>query len=175
MTEEEEKAIIERVESKPFQSWISLQSWFRIKFPDRNWTPSTWLLRKVCEENNLRKRVSKLRKFVSTINKRIRLDWAEEKKDWGYKEWKRVVFSDEKCSTSSCHHKRWVIRPSGTRNDEKYTSDDHHSGRISIHYHAFITSEGLGDIELFNPGSNDGEQLIRITRESLKKDRGTNK
>lgn len=82
-------------------------------------------------------------------------------------DFKRYIYTDEKCSLSIGSINSWITRKKGMAFDPKYVDEKHHSGRISVHFQGFITSEGLGEIVMFNKGSNDGDEMKVIVSQTI--------
>lgn len=59
------------------------------------------------------KRVPRRKFQVKPNNRQKRIEWCRERLHWTYKEWSRVIFSDESFfSTIGFHHRPMVIRNS---------------------------------------------------------------
>lgn len=167
-TEQEEREILTQIERYPFTTWLLVATWFKMMHPSRP-APSRWILKRICWRHNLRKRKARSRIAITVKHKQERLKYARERKNWTANDWKQFIFTDEKTSCSKGHFKTFVIRPKNEAYNPKYVRPNHNSGRISIHYYGYITNEGLGDIEMFNPQKQgkqekgvNGEELLRV-------------
>ena len=55
---------------------------------------------------------------ISETNRKIRLAWAEEHKDWTIEQWYRILWTDETWITGARHTRTWVTRRAGEEWDE---------------------------------------------------------
>ena len=164
--EQDEMKLIKRAEEEPGISWVKLAAWFQGQGEQLRY-PSERTLGRIFKRYGLFKRKPRKKPALRKKNQEKRMIWATQKKDLAEEEWKGDIYCDEKFCVSTGSTNCYIIRPKGKAYDPKFVSHVHHSGRVSIHFFGFITSQGLGEIYMFNPGPNDGNQLIRIINEAF--------
>lgn len=63
-----------------------------------------------------------------------------------YRDWRNLVFCDEKVFYSNTNSLRIVYRTGGERYNPKYVIGDESSGRVSIAYWGRMTASAVGDL-----------------------------
>lgn len=158
--------LVKKAGEEPGISWVKLAAWFQGQDEQKRY-PSERTLGRIFKRYGLFKRKPRKKPALSKKNQEKRMAWATEKKDLAEDKWGGYIYCDEKFCVSTGSTDCYIIRPKGKAYDPKFVSHVHHSGRVSIHFFGFITSQGLGEIYMFNPGPNDGNQLIRIIYEAF--------
>lgn len=85
-----------------------------------NYACSPRTIKNVMESMGYHRRVPRRKFGLRPYNKPKRVAWCQERLDWTYDDWKRVVWTDESSfSTSGFGHRPWVTRKA----DEEYHKD----------------------------------------------------
>lgn len=158
LNEEDEQKILQKGKENHHIPWLELGAWFQGQDPERRF-PSEKILRQVFKKKGLFKRKARKKTALSKVNQSKRLKWAEERLGVEVGEWERKIYLDEKCVVSSGDTNCFVIRPNGKAYEPEYVIQTHQSGRVAIHFIGSISIKGLGELVMFNPGSNNGNQL----------------
>ncbi|GBM93434.1 Transposable element Tc1 transposase [Araneus ventricosus] len=77
--------------------------------------PSVHTIKRKLQAAGLNRRRSVKKQMISTKNRKARVEWAKAHKDWGKKEWKDFLWSDEsKYMLFGTDGKQWICRPQDT-------------------------------------------------------------
>lgn len=68
---------------------------------------------------------ARLKPPISETNRKKRLAWAEEHKDWTIEQWRMILWSDETWVTGGSHRKVWVTRRRGEEFDQSCIVERH--------------------------------------------------
>lgn len=103
-------------------------------------------LQRNLHKNNIYGRIGAKKPFVKEANRRIRLKWAKEKKDW-IDEWEKIIWSDESnFVVFGGDGKRYVWRNSQEKYDPKCLIPTFKSGQESIMIWGCFIKNKLGPL-----------------------------
>uniref|UniRef100_A0AC34RLD5 Transposase n=1 Tax=Panagrolaimus sp. JU765 TaxID=591449 RepID=A0AC34RLD5_9BILA len=85
--------------------------------------------------------------WISAKNRRARIEFAKAHVDWSIEQWKKVIWSDEsKFQLFGSDGRRYIRRPSGARNNQKYQKPTIKHGGGNVLVWGCFSSSGVGPI-----------------------------
>lgn len=78
--------------------------------PFQQWGVGQYAIRHALRSRGYVRRVARAKPPLSEKNQQIRLQWAEDHKDWSIAQWITILWTDETWVTSGRHRKVWVTR-----------------------------------------------------------------
>nr|CAH7734211.1 unnamed protein product [Callosobruchus chinensis] len=107
-------------------------------------------------KNGIHKRSPAVKPMLSGEHRRRRLQFCQENLN---RDWSNVVFSDEKMFSTSLDHRPPLWRPNNTRYDPANVIPSRRSGRSTMGYWGWMTSDGPGDLVEINDKMNSQEYV----------------
>ncbi|KAI1001612.1 hypothetical protein K3495_g6587 [Podosphaera aphanis] len=86
-------------------SWLKLTSG-----PFQHLRVSEFVIQNELKQRGYGRRPSFKKPFLSEVNRRKRLEWAEARKDWTDEDWMNILWTDETWATGGRHKRDWVTR-----------------------------------------------------------------
>lgn len=87
------------------KSWLELASG-----PFQHLGVSEFVIQNELKKRGYGRRPSFKKPFLSEVNRRKRLEWAEARKDWTDEDWMNILWTDETWVTGGRHKRDWVTR-----------------------------------------------------------------
>jgi len=96
-----------------------------------------------------------------------RLQFAKKYKDWTSQQWSRVLFSDETAIQQFASRKRTVMRPPGTRYNERFAQQTMKHPQ-SVMIWGAIATQGTAGLFFLDPGTTmNGKKYLELMKEKL--------
>lgn len=80
--------------------------------------------------------------------------------------WRKIIFTDEKTFCSDDHSVKFVYRPNNRRYDERYIAHSTRSGRVSKSFWGWMCGDSLGEIFEIT-GKMNSEQYVEILNDFI--------
>ena len=102
-----------------------------------------WAIKSTLYRLGFLRRVAKSKPPISETNRRKRLDWAIEHRDWTAEDWARLLWSDETWVTGGFHRRQFVTRRPGEEHDPTCVIERHQRKQGWLFWGCF-SSQGKG-------------------------------
>ena len=104
---------------------------------------SQTIIRSYLRRTGFRRRVLKKNILIRPANRKKRINFCKEKRDWTIEDWKNVVFSDETMVVIGNDRKIHIWRRSD-ENHAPYLICSEDRNRIAVMFWGFVSSRGVG-------------------------------
>lgn len=106
-------------------------------------------------EMGLPGRIAKKKPLLTARHRQVRLQWARERQHMGVVEWGNIFFSDETpVHLIQSHQVRYVRRPPGQRDLQRYSRPTVHSGGGKVNIWGGFTADGTRGFKVYRGNLN---------------------
>jgi transposase len=102
-----------------------LMSYLQLSLAFSHWNVSEHTIRHALEKRGFRRYAARLKPPLTETNRRKRLAWAYEHKDWTREQWSLILWSDESWITGGHHRRIYVTRRPGEELDPTCVIEKH--------------------------------------------------
>lgn len=113
LSAQQESEILEYVELKPFAIYAEIVKELKlnISFPTLSY---------LLKRNGIGNYIAGRKPFINLKNIALRLEFSNQYLNWNFKNWQKMIFTDESTFYTSFSNRTYVKRPRGERNNIKY-------------------------------------------------------
>jgi transposase len=123
-------------------------------------------VRRALTKLDIHSRIALSKPFVSEANRKKRLQWCMERRDWSVEDWRNIVWSDECSVEVGGSRRKRVWRRPGERNLPDCIQPTFKSGRTTVMMWGCFVGNKLGPLVLC-PGSMNSEKYCAVLEEHL--------
>lgn len=127
-------------------------------------TASRWTISRRLSENGIRSRIAAKKTRLNNTRKSQRLYYCNSMEN--FNQWENTVFVDESHFCTSKLGGKRVLRPKGSRFDERFVNLIEHSTRVVCSVFGAISCKGFGPLIKIN-GHMNSQQYCEILEETL--------
>jgi transposase len=164
LNEEEEKKIVKLVSKGKLENATSASNFMEMEIGKKI---SLQTIRRTLKTYGLKSHIKKKKPFLSEVHKKKRFDFAKKYKNWGTKEWRKVIWSDEtKINVFSSDGKEyyWKRTDGDMLSHHTKPTVKHGGGKVVIW--GCMTYEGIGYISKIE-GNMDAKLYQDILSDEL--------
>ena len=100
-------------------------------------------------------RVAKKKPLLTARHRQLHLQWAHDHQHWGIEDWNNVFFSDEtRLHLIQSRQMRYVRRPPGQRDVQRYSRPTVHSGGGKVDIWASFSADGTHGFKAYRGNLN---------------------